>query len=201
MGEGSMEDKMKEEKKRLRKEMIDKRKEIPIEEVDRKSESIKEKFISFSSYQKANSIMAYLPFQNEVDTMPIIKDAIKKGKKVTVPKTYPKTKTMVPALIVDLENDFAYGNYGVLEPKEDRLFPLEPTEIDLVVVPGVAFDEDGYRLGYGGGYYDRFISKLREDTILAAVSFEEQIVTKVPLDKWDKRLHLIFTEDRVIDVR
>lgn len=194
-------DDIKAEKKKLRKKMIKIRKEIPEDEVNKRSLVIKEKFVKTPDFEKANCIMAYLPFQNEVDTMPIINHAIENNKKVTTPKTYPETKHMVPALLKDLEFDLEYGNYGILEPREDRLFAADPAELDLVIVPGVAFDIDGYRLGYGGGYYDRFVSKLRKDAVLAAVSFEEQIVEKVPLERWDKQLHMIFTEKRIIDVR
>ncbi len=199
--EKANEDRVIETKKGFRKEMIEKRKEIPGDEVAKKSEIIKDKFIGYPEYKNADIIMVYLSFKNEVDTMPIIEKALGNSKKITVPKTYPKTKKMIPALIKDLEEDVTIGNYGIPEPRDDKLSLVDPTDVDLVVVPGVAFDLDGYRLGYGGGYYDRFISELREDVILAAVSFEEQIVDKVPLNKWDKKVHLVFTEKRVIDVR
>lgn len=194
-----MEDIM-QEKKRFRKEIIKKRKEIPKEEVMRRSEIIKENFINLDGYKKAKIIMAYLPFKNEVDTLPIIYNALENNKKITVPKTYTETKKMFPAVIEDLEQDLDYGNYGILEPREDKLKFLEPVELDLIIVPGVAFDENGYRLGYGGGYYDNFITKLRDDVVLAAVAFEEQVVEEVPLNSWDKKVHFIFTEDRIIDL-
>lgn len=200
MGEEHTSEK-KEKKKQFRKKILDKRQSISKEEVVEKSKKIKEKFQEFSGYKEAKFIMAYLPFRNEVDTFPIITEAMEKSKEIAVPKTYPKTKEMIPALISDLEEDLVYGSYGILEPKDERLNPLEPERIDLVIVPGVAFDEKGYRLGYGGGYYDRFILSLKEDVIFVAVAFEEQVVDEVPVDSWDQQVHLIFTEKRTLDFR
>ena len=89
--------------------------------------------------------------------------------------------------------------YGAFEPKR-KLVPWNQQKL-ILIVPGVAFDLQGNRLGYGGGYYDRFFPQLREGVPLVAVTFELQIVKEVPVDPWDRRVDFIITEKRVIDCR
>ena len=105
---------------------------------------------------------------------------------------------MILSEILDVNEDLAPGPWNIPEPKLEKLRPLEPEEIDFVVVPGVAFDQQGNRLGYGGGYYDRFFTQLRAEVPLVAITFEVQVLAEIPVAPWDRQVDLLITEKRVI---
>jgi len=123
------------------------------------------------------------------------------GKRVVAPKTVHRERRMIISEVFDVENDLAPGLWNIPEPRPECLRPVDVSEIDLVIVPGVAFDERGNRLGYGGGYYDRFFTELRDGVPLVAVAFEVQVLPEVPVAPWDRRVDLIITESRIIDCR
>jgi len=129
----------------------------------------------------------------------MIRRALSEGKRVCVPCTNMDDKSMVASQILDLEDDLCLGNYEILEPRCDCLRPVPPGEIDVVLMPGVAFDPTGGRLGYGGGYYDRFLEKCAPRCLLLAVAFELQVVDHVPCADHDRHVHKIVTEKRIID--
>ncbi|NLZ39330.1 MAG: 5-formyltetrahydrofolate cyclo-ligase [Firmicutes bacterium] len=191
----------KEKKKQLRQAVLQQRDLLTAAEIEAHSESIKEKLFSLPEYQAAQTIMFFLNFGKEVMTLKMLPQALKQGKRVVVPKTVPKEKRMILSEIYDIEKDLAPGLWQIPEPKEDSLRPVAPQEIDFVVVPGVAFDLSGNRLGYGGGYYDRFFPQLRPGVPLVALTFELQLVEQVPVDSWDRQVDLIITEKRIIDCR
>lgn len=93
------------------------------------------------------------------------------------------------------------GRYGIAEPAEHPARHLRATDLDVVVVPGLCFDARGHRLGYGAGYYDRFLSTLRPDALRVGVAFDAQVIDHVPNEAHDERVDLLLTEERVIDVR
>ena len=191
----------KEKKKQLRQAVLQQRDLLTAAEIEAHSESIKEKLFSLPEYQAAQTIMFFLNFGKEVMTLKMLPQALKQGKRVVVPKTVPKEKRVILSEIYDIEKDLAPGLWQIPEPKEDSLRPVAPQEIDFVVVPGVAFDLSGNRLGYGGGYYDRFFPQLRPGVPLVALTFELQLVEQVPVDSWDRQVDLIITEKRIIDCR
>lgn len=188
---------MQEAKKQLRKKIIEARLELSPEEVTAKSEKIIRKLVSLPVYRQAGTIMTYVAFNNEVETRGLIKHSLAEGKKVYVPVTRTKEKRLVPAEIFGLE-DLVPGTWGILEPKPECLRPRDPRDIDLVVVPGVAFDKEGNRLGYGGGYYDRFLSKLRGDCCFVALCYQLQIRDEVYTEVHDQPVHMVITEEQVI---
>jgi len=184
-------------KKEIRKALVNKRKKLSEDTRQLWSRKITDLFINKLYSPQVNKIMAYLPIKGEVDTYPLIKWGIEKGISIFVPRTDPKSKTMKPIKITDLNNDLIVGAYGIYEPKDDLKETIAKTEIDIIIVPGVAFDESGYRLGYGGGYYDKFLDKASLDTINAAFSYEFQVVSELPREAWDKRVDAIITEEKV----
>lgn len=189
------------DKKELRKKVIAARASLPEAEVARKSARITESIVALPEYQKALSIMAYVDFRNEVQTGELIKKALQDGKKVAVPYTDLAGKRLIPSLLEDFPGDLVPGTYGILEPPADCLRPVGPEELDLVIVPGVAFDERGNRLGYGGGFYDRFLPRTGEDCVWLAPAFELQLQPGVYAAEHDCPVHIIVTEDRVIECR
>ncbi len=142
--------------------------------------------------------MFFISFGSEVDTRIMVEETMRRGKVVLAPKALPKTRELIPSEIIDWDEDLAPGAYNIPEPREDRLKPYAPETIDLLLVPGVAFDQKGNRLGYGGGYYDRFFSLLKPDTPLVAMVFDLQIQPQVPVDEWDRRVDCVITDERVI---
>lgn len=188
-------------KKELRKKVIKERMELSAQEVAGKSAKITRTVLSMEEYRRARSIMAFVDFKNEVQTGELIRAAMADGKRVSVPLTDLKGKRLIPSLLLDFPGDLAPGTYGILEPRPECLRPLDPGELDLVIVPGVAFDEAGNRLGYGGGFYDRFLPLTGEGCTWLAPAFELQIRPSVYPGEHDCPVHVIVTEKRIIKCR
>lgn len=185
-------------KKELRKKIIAARNDLPREAVDAKSAAIFQKIVCLEHYQKAEIIMTYLSIRNEVETESFILKARSEGKRVVIPVCRKETKTILPAEVKNYPEDLVPGTWGILEPKPDKLYPVDPAEIDLIIVPGVAFDEKGNRLGYGAGYYDRFLPLLRPGVLKIAPAFDLQIVPDVYGGEHDQPVDVVVTETRVL---
>jgi 5-formyltetrahydrofolate cyclo-ligase len=185
-------------KKELRKNMIAARFSLSREEVESKSANIFRKIAAFEQYQKAGVIMVYIAMRNEVETELFILKAISEGKRIVIPVCQRATTTLLPAEIKNYPEDLEPGTWGILEPKPDKLYPLDPQKIDLIIVPGVAFDEQGNRLGHGAGYYDSFLSLLRPDVLKIAPAFDLQVVPSVYEEEHDEPVDVIVTETRVL---
>ncbi|MDW7649787.1 MAG: 5-formyltetrahydrofolate cyclo-ligase [Bacillota bacterium] len=190
-----------EEKKALRKDVLSRCNLLSREEVEQYSEQIADRLFNLPEYRAAETVMFFLNFGSEVMTLKMVPQALAQGKRVVAPKTEHKERRMILSEILDVEDDLAPGMWNIPEPRPDKLRILQPADIDFVVVPGVAFDEEGNRLGYGGGYYDRFFTQIRDGVPLVALTFEVQIVDRVPVAPWDRRVDMIVTEKRVIDCR
>lgn len=185
-------------KKELRKYIFGLRDNLAPREIASKSERIAQNLRLLPAYRRAHTVMFFLSFRSEVDTRGAVEECISLGKKVVVPKALPETRELQPSLLLDWERDLEPGAYDIPEPRQEALREIEPGQIDLLIVPGVAFDESGNRLGYGGGYYDRFFALLRPEVPLVALVFDLQIVPAVPVDEWDRRVDWIVTEERVL---
>ncbi len=182
----------------IRKEKLDMRKALAPVDIEKKSFNIFLQLKKFPLVQKAKNISVYVDFRNEVKTDQIIRYFLTAGKNVMVPISIPSTKEMLFSQIIDPENDLIPGNYGILEPKQDATRIINPNNLDLILVPGVAFDPHGYRIGYGGGYYDRFFSKQTKKIPSIALAFDLQIVEQLPKEPFDHPVDYILTETRII---
>ena len=185
-------------KEKVRKEVLAERKAISMEDLVVKSDSIKEKLLSTEFYKNSNTIMAYIDFRNEVLTEKIIKTAIADGKRVVIPISVVETRQLILSEIINYDFELEAGAYGILEPKPEYIREVDPKLVDLVLIPGVAFDERGFRVGYGAGYYDRFLERVRPDTSKIALSLELQMVDYAHEDSHDVPVDIVLTEDRVI---
>ncbi len=154
---------------------------------------IKERFFSLPQIKKAESILLYYPHKNEVDTLPIISDLLKEGKIVLLPKV--QGKDIIPIQIKDLSN-LKEGYAGIKEPEGN---PVSVDSIDVIIVPGVAFDKKGHRLGYGKGFYDRFLKKTKGLKIGLAYDF--QVIEELPSEEHDVPLDLIITPTQIIHTK
>lgn len=186
------------DKKQLRRQIIARRDQLTTEEIAEKSTLIAQNLYRLPEFEKAGVVMFFLNFGSEVQTIEMAKEARARGKIVLVPKMVPKTRELIASPLPEFEGDFEPGPFKIPEPKASSLRPFAPEKIDLVIVPGVAFDLRGNRLGYGGGYYDRFFALLKHGVVLAALVFDLQIVSQVPLEKWDRPVDLVVTENRII---
>ena len=180
-----------EEKKAIRKQIFKARKEHSDTWIEEKSRRITELLTALPEYEDADRIMAYADYNHEVITRYIIEQAWKDGKEVAVPKVFGKD------MIFYKLTDFAQlesGYFGIPEPKEDG--ETVSWEDAMMVMPGVAFDENCNRVGYGGGFYDRFLEK-HPGIRRVAVGFSFQILSEVPTEPTDIRPQVIVTEEKI----
>ncbi len=185
-------------KQRIRREIQEKRDLLPTTKRAELSTRILQRLWSLPEFSQAQTVFFFISFRSEVDTLPMIRKALAEGKRVCVPYTYPDRREMVASQVVDLDRDLALGNYDILEPKSHLVRPVPREEIDLIIMPGVAFDPSGRRLGYGGGYYDRFVESLDHHCPLVALCFEMQLIEEVPCGDHDRKVDKIVTENRII---
>ncbi|MFH1457681.1 MAG: 5-formyltetrahydrofolate cyclo-ligase [Candidatus Omnitrophota bacterium] len=155
---------------------------------DRKSKIIRNKLLRTQIFRKAKIVMFYIAFGDEVETQDMIKAAIKLGKIVTVPVCIHRKVALRPG-ILDESIKLQRGPYGVCEPSTKRFIPLK--DLDIVIVPGLAFDKKGNRLGRGKGYYDRFLKMLPKKIPTIGLAFDFQILPKVPAKTHDINVNRI----------
>ena len=148
-------------KAELRKKILQEMKALSQEQKRAMDRALTERFLHHPFYQEAKNIATYLSFPHEFQTQELIEQALKDGKKVLIPKTYPKGRM---EFVVYNPQQLAKTSFGLLEPQGD-LEVVEPSQIDLIHVPGLAFTTEGYRIGYGGGYYDRYLEHFAGHTM------------------------------------
>ena len=148
-------------KAELRKKILQEMKTLSQEQKQAMDRVLTERFLKHPFYQEAKVIATYLSFPHEFQTQELIKRMLKDGKKVLIPKTYPKGRM---EFVVYNPQQLAKTSFGLLEPQGD-LEVVEPSQIDLIHVPGLAFTTEGYRIGYGGGYYDRYLEHFAGHTM------------------------------------
>lgn len=168
---------------------------------------IEANLLSLPWFARAGTIMFYAPYRGEVDVSGAIASALLSGKRVALPRirrkrpvderAAPNAGVMDAYLIANWPGDAVSGAYGILEPGS-WCPPVEPPELELVVVPGVAFDRLGFRLGYGGGYYDRFLGQVRPGCPAVGVAFDLQVVPELPRGEHDRRVDAVVTESEII---
>ncbi len=172
---------MKLTKPKIRSKIILKLKTQKEEDRKRKSRIIKKRLFQSLIFRKAKNVMFYISFGGEVDTREMIEQAKKLGKLIAVPVCRLK-RTILPC-VWDARARLEKGRYGILEPAQKRF--LEIKALDLVIVPGVAFDRRGNRLGRGKGYYDNFLRRLPQDTPSIGLAFDFQILPNLPATPTD----------------
>jgi 5-formyltetrahydrofolate cyclo-ligase len=175
------------EKGEIRKRILKLRNAIPLETIAAKSSEIVRRLMELREIRESSTLMVYLSFGSEVLTDDLIRWGWAEGKRIVVPLCRPESREMTPCLIGGFD-ELETGHYGIREPNAER---------HKVLVPAVAFDRRGYRVGYGGGYYDRFLPKVPRAATIGAV-FACQIVTEVPIDRYDVQMERIVTEEGII---
>ena len=176
-------------KSELRKQVLQEMKAIPRKQKQAIDQALTEGLLQHPFYQEANTIATYLSFPHEFQTQELIEQALKDGKKVLIPKTYPKGRM---DFVVYDPQQLVKTSFGLLEPQGD-LEVVDASQIDLVHVPGLAFTTEGYRIGYGGGYYDRYLKHFSGNTL--STVYPCQIRDFIPED------HDIPVQEVLIDER
>lgn len=184
---------IKREKDAIRKEYSLKRDSIDKSEKTARDEKICKLATSLVSFRHADIILLYAPIKSEIDVMPILKEAIARGKKVAFPKCNTEERTMKYHFVTS-ESDLEICAYGIREPKEHLpVYDPEATQgVTVCYVPGLTFDVYGYRLGYGKGYYDKFMNKFTGCTI--GLTYTELICQSLPRGRFDRHCDIILTE-------
>lgn len=181
------------EKELLRCHLRAARRQLTAAEIDTYSREICRHLCQWPAFLRARAVMSFMSLADEVDTACINEAILYQGKTLCIPYLPGTEGLMEPAVITDPAGDTERGRYGLRVPRPDRLRLLSPRQLDMVLVPGVAFDRQGRRLGMGGGYYDRFIPRLA-GAITVGVGFSLQMVARVPAETWDVPLHYLVSE-------
>lgn len=180
-------------KKEIRTKVKKYRREAVPKELRKNSRIICRQFLLLPEYQAAKAVFAYMDCKNEVETESVIGQCWRDGKIVAVPKVFgEQMKYYAITSYEDLED----GYFGIREPKHEALQEIV-CEDGLMILPGVAFDEDRHRVGYGGGFYDRYLAA-HPDMKKVAFAFEFQVFENVPFETFDIRPEKIITEKRII---
>jgi 5-formyltetrahydrofolate cyclo-ligase len=159
--------------------------------------AIQTRALQLPAYAASRSVALYSPAQNEVDTEEILKNARIEGRKVFYPRTGAGGAGQFIRVVSG--DDLRAGRYGILEPTgTERLSDGDRRDL-IVFVPGVAFDAAGNRLGRGKGWYDRILAKLGDNATVVALAYDFQVVEEVPTEAWDRKVHYLVTETKLID--
>ena len=185
----------KEEKKILRNKILIIRNSLDKEVKEAMDDEIYNNLITSDLYIKAKNIFIYLSFGSEIQTNNIITKALRDEKEVYIPKVYKKNKLM-KAVRLKSFNDLKENSMGILEPIDDSNY-IDKREIDLILVPGVVFDLNGNRIGYGGGYYDRYLQDIKEIRNKVVLAYDLQIVDSINPDIHDIAFDYIITNTRL----
>ena len=178
-------------KKELRKRFINERNNLDMQYREYASKKIIETVEKLESYKKANKIFVYVNFGSEIETIRFIESSLRQGKEVYVPKIVLKNMELVK---ITKTSELKPGHFGVLEPEGSDFYE---GEVDLVITPSVAFAIDGYRIGYGKGYYDKYFSKNKYKTSVG-LSYEKLLQESVPHFDYDVAVDMMVTEERIL---
>lgn len=160
-----------------------------------KSKLIFEKIINHELFISYNDIMLYYGHKNEVSTDELIKHCLQNQKNVMLPKII--ENEIIPFQINDYKN-ITKGSFGIYEPNTEASVIREPLDIQVIFIPGITFDRHKNRIGYGGGYYDRFLKRLSNDCLKVGLSYDFQIAPNIPSDIFDIKMDMIITDKEII---
>lgn len=180
------------ERARLRAETRHRREALPSEARTRCSQRILDATARWIQCERFDAVMLYLNMRSEVETTGLLEQLLDSGKQVCAPVVDTKQMELIPRRIQNLKTEVVRHRYGMLEPSEAcPLFPIE--HLQLIVVPGIAFDRNGYRLGYGKGFYDRFLTRCPH-AVAIGLAYTVQLVEDTFPQAWDVPVQHIFTE-------
>ena len=197
-------DNISQKKRELRAMMLLRRDALMPLERERMSASITAQLLALPDYRQATTVMAYMSMGSEFSTLNFVQQVLLDGKRLVLPRVDKLTRSLALHEVADL-HDLATGVWAISEPKPDaKICPL--SEIDFILVPGLAFDRCGYRLGYGGGFYDRLFAKnmltvtKTPASMRVSAAFSMQIIDAVPTTEEDQKVAVIITENEMMQI-
>jgi 5-formyltetrahydrofolate cyclo-ligase len=188
------------DRNRIRRQFLAQRDALPLAERATWSERIIQSLVSLPIFQVKHFFFIYCHFRSEVETTILINSCWAQEKTVSVPLSQPEHSQMLAIILTETGHDLAPGYKGIPEPlppwEPDRFMP--PTSIDVAIIPGAVFDRCGHRLGYGGGFYDRFLAQAAPQAIRIGLAFSCQVVDQLPSLAHDVPMDLVITEQEVL---
>ena len=191
-------DDLKQTKSKIRKDMITILESLSENEIALKTRKIENRLFDFANFVEANITMLYISCPGEVSSRNIITYCLDYRKIIVLPAFDPQKFRIRLFKIDNIEKDLKPGSRGMLEPDTARCKSVPVECLDIAIIPGIAFDEKGGRIGSGEGYYDRFIPKLPITTRKVSIAFEDQIIPQAPMESHDKHVDIIITNERTI---
>jgi 5-formyltetrahydrofolate cyclo-ligase len=191
-------DDVKEKKQEIRDEIIRKISSYSEKKRVEKLQMLTKRLLSFANFQESK--IAFLPSvrKNEIDLSNVIRESLKLNKIVVLPAYNVETKEMTLMKIDDPDSELIEGPLGNREPDSERCKVVPIDSIEIAIIPGLAFDEKGGRIGTGRGFFDQFIPKLPITARKVTLAFEDQLIQQVPMESHDKYVDIIITEQRII---
>ena len=182
----------------IREDIAKKISELSESKMNEKTSAIEDRLFEFANFLESKIALLYINGNYEVQTENIIKRSYDYNKIVVLPAFDPQQFKMTLLKVDNFGRDLKAGSRGVLEPDVRRCKIVPMDRVDIAIIPGLAFDEKGGRIGSGKGYYDRLIPRLAITTRKVALTLEEQIVPQVPMESHDKHVDIIITDKRII---
>ncbi len=167
-------------------------------ELEQKTRAVEDRLFEFANFLEAKIVLMYVNYSNEVDTREILRKCFEYNKIIVLPVFHPKQNKVTMLKIDNLDTDLKLGSRGISEPDPQRCKMVPIGSLDIAIIPGVAFDEKGGRIGSGDGFYDRLIPKLPVTTRKVALTLECQLFPQIPMESHDKYIDIIITDRRVI---
>ena len=175
-----------------------------LQEQKQRSGQIMREIMSMEAYQQSRVVMGYSSFGSEVDTRPLLEQVLSEGKTLVLPKINQASNTLSLHAVSDLQGQMVEGMWGIHEPSPVLCKEVEPHVLDFILIPGLAFDPHGGRLGYGKGYYDKLLSGCLSTggrPWLVAGAFNFQVIDRVPMEAHDIPIHAVVTESGCISCK
>ncbi len=186
------------EKEQFRRYILRLRDRQSTRDIEQKSMEIMDQVLHLNEYVRSRGIACYVSKDSEVDTRRLIRNALDGHKRVLVPVVKKGDIDLFFSEIKDLGRELAPGSFNIPEPRPEYLRPESLDAVDVLFVPGIVWDKEGYRLGWGRGYFDRVLKTLPEHVRSIGLSFNLQLVNRVPRDQFDLPANTVVTESRVM---
>ncbi len=185
-------------KKAMRSTLLEKRQSMSYDEVYSFSQRIAKQVQRLGQWQTAKQVAIYWPHLNEVDTRVLIHELWEQGRQVFLPRCISGQSGSMELVSVHSEHDLHKGAYSIMEPVDScEILDIEKKQPDLLIIPGLAFDMQGFRLGYGGGYYDRLLEKPSMSQVFSiGLCYARLFMQKLPQEAWDRPVNAVCTEEQ-----
>lgn len=185
-------------KAQIRNDILEQRSKISFSKINKWSKKITDKFFSLSEIDNAKKIMTFVTKGKEVNTFDLMERLLDEGYFLYVPFTRKDKIALGTAQINDLDHDLKQGVFDVLEPLEKIRDDVPPEDLDIIIVPALVFTRDGYRIGYGGGYYDIFLAEYGPGSLKIGFCYSQFIIDEFPIEEHDQAVDIIITEKEII---